>query len=92
MARGGDPLAELVARLRDVGLDPDVPQLCDALWLARWTRPVEAADQEDPPAGTGAGPRPGPTADVARTGTGGRAGTAPNDRSRRPRTWGPTGG
>ncbi|MFE6824291.1 SAV_2336 N-terminal domain-related protein [Streptomyces sp. NPDC057690] len=60
VARGGDPLAELVARLRDVGLDPDVPQLCDALWLARWTRPVEAADQEDPPAGTGGRPTPRP--------------------------------
>ncbi|WP_314218811.1 SAV_2336 N-terminal domain-related protein [Streptomyces zaehneri] len=60
VARGGDPLAELVARLRDVGLDPDVPQLRDALWLARWTRPVEAADQEDPPAATDGRPAPRP--------------------------------
>ncbi|WP_327317791.1 SAV_2336 N-terminal domain-related protein [Streptomyces sp. NBC_01235] len=59
-ASGGDPLAELVARLRDVGLDPDVQQLCDALWLARWTRPVEAPEPEDPAAGTGGGPLPRP--------------------------------
>lgn len=48
---GGDPLAELVARLRAVGLDPDVSQLCDALWLARWTRPaVEPSDRREPSA------------------------------------------
>ncbi|MEU1367281.1 SAV_2336 N-terminal domain-related protein [Streptomyces sp. NPDC005803] len=34
----GGLLPELVARLRGAGLDPDVEQLCDALWLARWTR------------------------------------------------------
>ncbi|PZT76615.1 MULTISPECIES: SAV_2336 N-terminal domain-related protein [unclassified Streptomyces] len=37
-------LPELVARLRGAGLDPDVEQLCDALWLARWTRGTAAAD------------------------------------------------
>lgn len=57
-AGGRDPLAELVARLREVGLDPDVPQLCDALWLARWTRPVEDPEPEDPPARTGKRPVP----------------------------------
>ncbi|MET8165654.1 SAV_2336 N-terminal domain-related protein [Streptomyces sp. NPDC005329] len=68
--RGGDPLAELVARLRDVGLDPDVPQLCDALWLARWTRPVEAPDQEDPPAGADGRTAPRPDAGHGRDGDG----------------------
>ncbi|NEC06870.1 hypothetical protein, partial [Streptomyces sp. SID7909] len=50
-------LPELVARLRGAGLDPDVEQLCDALWLARWTRGASAPDEE----GTGQGParRPG---------------------------------
>ncbi|MGW2045564.1 SAV_2336 N-terminal domain-related protein [Streptomyces sp. NPDC001858] len=52
----GDPLAELVVRLREVGLDPDVTQLCDALWLARWTRPVEAVEPEEPHTATGALP------------------------------------
>ncbi|MGW0941544.1 SAV_2336 N-terminal domain-related protein [Streptomyces sp. NPDC002623] len=52
----GDPLAELVVRLREVGLDPDVTQLCDALWLARWTRPVEAAEPEEPHTATGGTP------------------------------------
>jgi tetratricopeptide (TPR) repeat protein len=36
-----------VARLREAGLDPDVEQLRDALWLARWARHPDA-----PPAGT----------------------------------------
>ncbi|WP_329613915.1 SAV_2336 family protein [Streptomyces brevispora] len=39
-------LSTLVARLRGAGLDPDVEQLCDALWLARWTR-VPGAPEED---------------------------------------------
>ncbi|MCX0246007.1 hypothetical protein, partial [Streptomyces drozdowiczii] len=38
----GGLLPELVARLRGAGLDPDVEQLCDALWLARWTRRAAA--------------------------------------------------
>ncbi|MFJ4499154.1 SAV_2336 N-terminal domain-related protein [Streptomyces sp. NPDC088864] len=36
-------LPELVARLRGAGLDPDVEQLCDALWLARWTHGTAAS-------------------------------------------------
>ncbi|MEU5365916.1 SAV_2336 N-terminal domain-related protein [Streptomyces sp. NPDC005925] len=40
MSGGDDPIAELVARLRAIGLDPDHEQLCDALWLARWARPA----------------------------------------------------
>ncbi|MFB7214506.1 SAV_2336 N-terminal domain-related protein [Streptomyces sp. NPDC056255] len=31
-----------VARLREAGLDPDVEQLRDALWLARWARHPDA--------------------------------------------------
>ncbi|MFJ8804602.1 SAV_2336 N-terminal domain-related protein [Streptomyces sp. NPDC102490] len=45
-----DPLARLVLRLRENGLDPDAEQLCDALWLARWTR---SADTEDVSPGPG---------------------------------------
>lgn len=39
-----DPLAELISRLRGAGLDPDQRQLCDALWLARWTTPAREED------------------------------------------------
>lgn len=38
---GAERLATLIARLRGAGLDPDVEQLCDALWLARWTRSTD---------------------------------------------------
>ncbi|WP_416531095.1 SAV_2336 N-terminal domain-related protein [Streptomyces coelicoflavus] len=43
-AHADDPLARLVLRLREIGMDPDAEQLCDALWLARWTRSDDAAD------------------------------------------------
>ncbi|MFD5820461.1 SAV_2336 N-terminal domain-related protein [Streptomyces sp. NPDC127038] len=43
---GGDPIAELIARIRQTGLDPDARQLADALWLARWSRPTDAAGGE----------------------------------------------
>ncbi|WP_239077802.1 hypothetical protein, partial [Streptomyces sp. SID9124] len=49
-------LPELVARLRGAGLDPDVEQLCDALWLARWTRSADPSDGDadaDPEGRTG---------------------------------------
>ncbi|WP_326767791.1 SAV_2336 family protein [Streptomyces sp. NBC_01591] len=36
-----------VARLREAGLDPDVEQLRDALWLARWARHPDAPAAED---------------------------------------------
>ncbi|WP_405920149.1 SAV_2336 N-terminal domain-related protein [Streptomyces longwoodensis] len=48
-----DPLAELVARLRHVGLDPDVEGLSDALWLARWARPADPAPEQDAVCGGG---------------------------------------
>ncbi|MDR3034166.1 MAG: hypothetical protein LBV78_13820, partial [Kitasatospora sp.] len=44
-----DPIAELVARLRGIGLDPDAEELCDALWLARWACPADPVR----PAGSG---------------------------------------
>ncbi|WP_405938805.1 SAV_2336 family protein [Streptomyces sp. NBC_00726] len=50
-------LPELVARLRGAGLDPDVEQLCDALWLARWTRRASVPDEEG--AGRDPAHRPG---------------------------------
>ncbi|GGU45853.1 SAV_2336 N-terminal domain-related protein [Streptomyces daghestanicus] len=46
-----DPLAELVLRLRAVGLDPDAEQLRDALWLARWARPAHDPDEDSAPGG-----------------------------------------
>lgn len=42
-------LTALVVRLREAGLDPDTEQLCDALWLARWT----GRGQEQQPSGEG---------------------------------------
>ncbi|MHC5262552.1 SAV_2336 N-terminal domain-related protein [Streptomyces sp. UC4497] len=46
--QGGDPVSELVARLRQVGLDPDAEGLCDALWLARYARrPEQPSEQTD---------------------------------------------
>ncbi|MEV7959816.1 SAV_2336 N-terminal domain-related protein [Streptomyces sp. NPDC088141] len=42
----GGLLPVFVARLREAGLDPDAEQLCDALWLARWTRHPDAPDDE----------------------------------------------
>ncbi|WP_258572797.1 SAV_2336 N-terminal domain-related protein [Streptomyces sp. KM273126] len=53
---GGDPIAELIARLREIGLDPDAEALCDAVWLARWTRPANSHEQTEPPAHPGVGP------------------------------------
>ncbi|MEU9289886.1 SAV_2336 N-terminal domain-related protein [Streptomyces sp. NPDC048275] len=41
---GGDPIAELVSRLRQIGLDPDAEQVCDVLWLARWARSTDRAE------------------------------------------------
>jgi tetratricopeptide (TPR) repeat protein len=43
---GGDPIAELIARIRQAGLDPDARQLADALWLARWSRPTDRTGNE----------------------------------------------
>ncbi|MER6014678.1 SAV_2336 N-terminal domain-related protein [Streptomyces bluensis] len=51
-----DPIAELIARLREIGLDPDAEALCDALWLARWTRPANGDEPTEPPAHPGVGP------------------------------------
>ncbi|MFE9093712.1 SAV_2336 N-terminal domain-related protein [Streptomyces sp. NPDC007264] len=47
---GGDPIAELVVRLREIGLDPGAEDLCDALWLARWTHPARSGEpgEEEP--------------------------------------------
>jgi hypothetical protein len=83
----GGLLPALVVRLREAGLDPDAEQLCDALWLARWTR------RADTPEGTEEQGGPavpfsraelsdtGPAAPSARTTAGGARGTdaAPDD-------------
>ncbi|MEU2713811.1 SAV_2336 N-terminal domain-related protein [Streptomyces sp. NPDC007205] len=81
-AAGGDPLAELVRRLREIGLEPDAEGLSDALWLARWA----GADGEGESEGRGEGRSEG-TAGGARvsvssgegagTGTHGQGGTGP---------------
>ncbi|WP_330307251.1 MULTISPECIES: SAV_2336 N-terminal domain-related protein [unclassified Streptomyces] len=54
---GGDPIAELIAGMRQIGLDPDAEQLCDTLWLARWARPTDAVEGEE--AGRGSTPPSG---------------------------------
>ncbi|WP_229866750.1 SAV_2336 N-terminal domain-related protein [Streptomyces gelaticus] len=49
-ARGADDAGlypAFVARLREAGLDPDVEQLRDALWLARWARHPDAPPDEE---------------------------------------------
>ncbi|GAA1901014.1 SAV_2336 N-terminal domain-related protein [Streptomyces sodiiphilus] len=55
-----DPLAGLIRALRDCGLDPDGAGLADALWLARFSRPVGEPGDDG---GTGSRPaavgRPG---------------------------------
>lgn len=72
---GHDPIAELIARLREIGLDPDAEALCDALWLARWTRPANGDEQTEPPAHPGVGPvsprtpTPGPVTGLGEPGT-----------------------
>ncbi|WP_406429633.1 SAV_2336 N-terminal domain-related protein [Streptomyces sp. NBC_01589] len=43
-AHDGELLPTLIARLREAGVDPDVEQLCDALWLAGWTRTADAPE------------------------------------------------
>ncbi|MET8446646.1 SAV_2336 N-terminal domain-related protein [Streptomyces sp. NPDC005209] len=42
----GDPIAELIVRLRQVGLDPHGEEVCDALWLARWARPTRVPEPD----------------------------------------------
>ncbi|MFD8849100.1 SAV_2336 N-terminal domain-related protein [Streptomyces sp. NPDC059604] len=86
-ADGAGLYPAFVARLREAGLDPDVEQLRDAFWLARWARHPDAPPVDDltegdvplvrlPPAGT-AGPsvRPGPDAVEPPGTTGPDAGT-----------------
>ncbi|MEU8970339.1 SAV_2336 N-terminal domain-related protein [Streptomyces monashensis] len=85
---GGGLLAELVSRLREIGMDPDAEELSDALWLARWTG---AEDEDD-----GAGDAVGGGQDSSGTGTGtgsGEAGSGPGGGSQaeqdavRPAPW-----
>ncbi|QNE74983.1 hypothetical protein F0344_10465 [Streptomyces finlayi] len=66
----GHLLTALVARLREGGLDPDAEQLCDALWLARWSRVPGAS-----PEGADGGPA------SPATPPGGTAATGPAERS-----------
>ncbi|MFE6663676.1 SAV_2336 N-terminal domain-related protein [Streptomyces sp. NPDC057697] len=50
----------LVARLREAGLDPDVEQLRDALWLARWARHPDAPPEDEEARGSAPPVRPPP--------------------------------
>lgn len=83
----GGLLPAFVARLRAAGLDPDVEQLCDALWLARWTRRPGARDGEEGQDGTTGAllpagqPDEGPAAPTSRPATGSSVTTdaAPDD-------------
>ncbi|MET7857126.1 SAV_2336 N-terminal domain-related protein [Streptomyces sp. NPDC005318] len=83
----GGLLPVFVARLRAAGLDPDAEQLCDALWLARWTRrpgPPDEEERQDGATGTPPRDRPsreGPVEPATRPETGRGAGTdtAPDD-------------
>ncbi|QNA75249.1 hypothetical protein C8250_028165 [Streptomyces sp. So13.3] len=50
-----DPLAEIIERLRGAGLDPDLGELADAVWLARWSQPAGAGAE---PGEWADGPRP----------------------------------
>lgn len=83
----GGLLPALVARLREAGLDPDVEQLCDALWLARWTRRAETPEAAEERGGRAVPPSraelpdAGPDTPSARTTTGRVRGTgaAPDD-------------
>ncbi|MES9588752.1 SAV_2336 N-terminal domain-related protein [Streptomyces sp. NPDC094045] len=62
-ARGADDTGlypALVARLREAGLDPDVEQLRDALWLARWARHPDAPPEDDGVRGSAPPVRPPP--------------------------------
>ncbi|MFD5544455.1 hypothetical protein ACFWIJ_43325, partial [Streptomyces sp. NPDC127079] len=75
----GEPLAEFVRRLREVGLDPDAEGLSDALWLARYTRSGSEAADGAPGSGAGPGPAVGavvppkaPPGDVPSSGGGDR--------------------
>lgn len=61
-ATGADRLAEVVRRLREIGLDPDAEGLSDAVWLARWVRPAHVPDQDGDGPGTGPGAPPPPAA------------------------------
>ncbi|AXG82861.1 hypothetical protein DVK44_24035 [Streptomyces paludis] len=90
-------LAALVARLRGAGLDPDAEQLCDALWLARWTgrgrEPTEDGSAGVGGGGTdadpGAGDVPGAVSGPGATGGGPHTGAGdlatPGDPDRTPR-------
>ncbi|MFG3135451.1 SAV_2336 N-terminal domain-related protein [Streptomyces sp. NPDC048211] len=57
---GGGLLPTLIARLREAGIDPDVEQLCDALWLAERTRAADAPAEVRAGAGPVAAGTPAP--------------------------------
>ncbi|MEU8982123.1 SAV_2336 N-terminal domain-related protein [Streptomyces sp. NPDC048309] len=82
---GGDPIAELIARMRRIGLDPDAEQLCDSLWLARWARPTDAVEPpEDPGARRGLPPGAGRDPVPDRENPAGTAQVRPDDRPEPP--------
>ncbi|MEE4494526.1 SAV_2336 N-terminal domain-related protein [Streptomyces sp. BE230] len=75
----GELLPALIARLREAGVDPDVEQLCDALWLAGWTRTADAPEGDRGETGPAPSQAPAPTgtAPVTADGAVARDGRAP---------------
>lgn len=76
--RTADPIAELITRLRGIGLDPDAEELCDILWLARWARPAHGDAEPFRPTA------PGVLSREHRQGIGDSAAPAPAPDARRP--------
>ncbi|WP_432134062.1 SAV_2336 N-terminal domain-related protein [Streptomyces sp. bgisy154] len=72
-----DPLAELVRRLREAGLDPDAEGLSDALWLARWARPTTPPRPGEGASAADSGQRPGRTEDAPPGASAAQSGPAP---------------
>ncbi|GAA2244177.1 hypothetical protein GCM10010145_08690 [Streptomyces ruber] len=66
-----DPISELIVRLRAGGLELDAEELCDALWLARWSRPPNGDAEPFRPTAPGVVPREdrGPLPGAAATAT-----------------------
>ncbi|MGW0996600.1 SAV_2336 N-terminal domain-related protein [Streptomyces sp. NPDC002523] len=87
---GGDPLTELVLRLREIGMEPDAEGLSDALWLARWSGSGDEGEGEGE--GTGEGTA-GVAEDQAPSGVGagetssGQGGNRPEPEDGRPAPW-----
>ncbi|MGW3204685.1 SAV_2336 N-terminal domain-related protein [Streptomyces sp. NPDC001135] len=77
-------MAELVRRLREIGLEPDAEGLSDALWLA-CRAGADDAGEDEATAGGGGGPVPGE--EGAGEGAHGQGGSDPGGPAVRPAPW-----